>query len=256
MTEEGTPFWGTMDSETQSTPKTDEAKTGFVMPQEGTPVREKSGAEATSKPEKVVVEAKKTQFPPNTYRRSGFSEKPPRGITIFQSRLAESSPLVKKGATIGLGLVGGIALIFIILVSIAISNIEFVNMDDENDERMLWGSWWNPSEVMRFDSDGYVNESSGELVEWGWNVENLTLTHLIDGERYQSTWKYEIMYTDTGNDRFLFMASYAVENNTITNEVDADSCIAYVDSPRGLEEDYLEQHRGMAPDWCDLSRLF
>lgn len=256
MTEEGTPFWGTLESETTSTQKTDKAQTGFGMPQEGTHVREKSGAETTSNPGKVVVEANKFEFPPTTYHRSETSEKGPRDVSLLQSRLADSSPLVKKGAGIALGLVAGIALIFVILVIIAISNIEFVNMSDEQDERMLWGSWWNPSDVMRFDSDGYVNESSGELIEWGWNVENLTLTHMIDGERYQSTWKYEITYIDTENDQFLFMASYAVENGTITNEIDANSCIAYVDSPRGLEQDYLERHKGMAPDWCDLSRLF
>jgi hypothetical protein len=253
MPKEGTPFWGTLDSETPSTPTTDEAQTGFVLPQEGTPLREKSGTESTSKPEKVVIAAKKLEFPPNTRRRSGTSEQPSQGTTLFQTRLVKASPLIKKGVTIGVGLVVGIALMFILLI---VSNIEFLNMADESDERMLWGSWWNPSDMMNLGSNGSVYDSSIELIAWGFHEENLTLTHVIDGEPYQSTWNYEITYTDTGDDRFLFMASYVVENNTITNEVDETSCIAYVDSPRGLEQDYVEQHRGLAPDWCDVSPLF
>lgn len=261
MREEATPFWGHLDSETTSTPRANEAQVGSGMPIEGIPLREKTGEETTPKPRNVVVEAKKFEFPPNSYRRSNTSKKPPQSGTLLQARMAESTPLIKKGAAIAVGLVVGMALIFIVLI---ISNIEFVNMADEHDERMLWGPWWNPSESlmldsngsidpsesMMLDSDGSVNMSSREPIDWALNGENITLIYMIDGEPYLSTWKYEIRYTDTKGDRFLFMAPYVVENGTITNEVVENSCIAYVDSFRGLDEDFFESHRGMAPSWC------
>ena len=46
------------------------------------------------------------------------------------------------------------------------------------------------------------------------------------------------------------MAYYDSENGIQTNEIAEDSCIAYVDSVKGTEEEYMNQKRAVIPDWC------
>ena len=49
------------------------------------------------------------------------------------------------------------------------------------------------------------------------------------------------------------MAYFDSENGIQTNEVAENSCIVYVDSVRGAEEDYMENKRAIIPDWCDFA---
>lgn len=102
MTEEGTPFWGALDSETASTPRTNETQIGSGMPEEGTPVREKTGEDSTPKSKSVVIEAKKTEFPTNSYRRYDSQGTPYSSITFGHSHLDTLYPQTTVGLAITL----------------------------------------------------------------------------------------------------------------------------------------------------------
>jgi hypothetical protein len=49
------------------------------------------------------------------------------------------------------------------------------------------------------------------------------------------------------------MAYFDSVNGIQTNEVAENSCIVYVDSVRGVEEDYMQTKRAIIPDWCDFA---
>ena len=49
------------------------------------------------------------------------------------------------------------------------------------------------------------------------------------------------------------MAYFDSENGIQTNEVADNSCVAYVDSVKGTEEDYMETKRAIIPDWCEFA---
>lgn len=102
MTEEGTPFWGALDSEATSKPRTNETQVGSGMPEEGTPVREKTGEDSTPKSKSVVIEAKKTEFPTNSYRRYDSQGTPYSSITFGHSHLDTLYPQTTVGLAITL----------------------------------------------------------------------------------------------------------------------------------------------------------
>ena len=119
------------------------------------------------------------------------------------------------------------------------------------DQTDLAGTWYNNADTMTLYSNGSVDESSGLIIEWSSEGENLTTTFLIDGEETDVIWKYEIKI-DSDYDRILFMAYFDSENGVQTNQVAENSCIAYVDSVKGTEEDYMERKRAIIPDWCEF----
>ena len=80
----------------------------------------------------------------------------------------------------------------------------------------------------------------------------MTTTFLIDGEEIDLVWRYEIKL-DSYDDKILFMAYYDRENNSQTDEIADKSCIAYIDSVQGAEEDYFENKRAIIPEWCDFA---
>ena len=102
MEGEGHPFWSSPNSETTSTPKFDEARTGLVITEENTSVRQKTGEDSTPKSKSVVIEAKKTEFPTNSYRRYDSQGRPHSSITLGQSHLDAVYPQTTVGLAITL----------------------------------------------------------------------------------------------------------------------------------------------------------
>jgi len=102
MQGEGHPFWNSPHSETTSTPKLDEARTGLVITEENTSVGQKTGEDSTPTPKSVVIEAKKTEFPRNSYRRYDSQGTPHSSITFGHSQLDALYPQTTVGLAITL----------------------------------------------------------------------------------------------------------------------------------------------------------
>ena len=102
MQGEGNPFWNSPHSETTSTPKLDEARTGLVITEENTSVGQKTGEDSTPTPKSVVIEAKKTEFPTNSYRRYDSQGTPHSSITFGHSQLDALYPQTTVGLAITL----------------------------------------------------------------------------------------------------------------------------------------------------------
>jgi len=126
------------------------------------------------------------------------------------------------------------------------------DLAEEQDQTDLEGTWYNQLDTMTLYANGSVDESTGLITEWSSKGENFTTTFLIDGEQIEIIWKYEIK-KDSDDDRVLFMAYFDSENGIQTNEVAENSCVVYVDSVRGAEEDYMENKRAIIPEWCDFA---
>ena len=101
-------------------------------------------------------------------------------------------------------------------------------------------------------SNGSVDESTGLIVSWSAQGNNLTLTLLIDEQEIDVISKYEIKI-DSDSDRILFFAYYDVEDGVQTNNIAEDSCVLYVDSVKASEKDYMETKRAIIPEWCDFA---
>lgn len=163
-------------------------------------------------------------------------------------------PTKKSKSGLWIALVIILPLLFVVF-TIIMAGVLYVwasDLADEQDQTDLAGTWYNTADTMTLYSNGSVDESTGLVVSWSSQGENLTTTFLIDGEDIDLVWKYEIKI-DSDDDRVLFMAYYDSEDGIQTNEVVENSCIVYVDSVKGTEEDYMEKKQAIIPDWCDIA---
>jgi len=153
---------------------------------------------------------------------------------------------------LSLGIIIPIVLVAITVVLAGVLYVWASDLTDEQDQTELAGTWYNYADTMTLYSDGTVTESSGLITEWSSSGYDLTTTFLVDGEEIDLVWRYEIKI-DSDDDRVLFMAYYDSEDNVQTNEIADNSCIAYIDSVRGAEEDYFENKKAIIPEWCDFA---
>ena len=143
--------------------------------------------------------------------------------------------------------------IVLVAITIVLAGVLYVwasDLADEQDQTELAGTWYTLEDTMTLYSNGTVVESTGSITEWSSEGYNLTTTLLIDEVEIDIVWRYEIKIDNDG-DRVLFMAYYNIANGIQTNEIADDSCIVYIDSVRGTEEDYFENKIAIIPEWCD-----
>ena len=170
-----------------------------------------------------------------------------------QMLLVQQTNKSKSGLWIALVVV--VLPILFVAFTVVMAGVLYVwasDLAEEQDQTDLAGTWYNNADTMTLYSNGSVDESSGLIIEWSSEGENLTTTFFIDGEGIDLIWKYEIKI-DSDDDRILFMAYFDSENGIQTNEVAENSCTAYVDSVKGTEEDYIERKQAIIPDWCDFA---
>ena len=158
----------------------------------------------------------------------------------------------RTGLWVSLVVIIPIALVAITVVLAGVLYIWASDLADEQDQTELAGTWYNYADTLTLYSDGTVSESTGTITKWSSEGYNLTTTFLIDGEEIDLVWRYEIKL-DSDDDKILFMAYYDSENNSQTDEIADKSCIAYIDSVQGAEEDYFENKRAIIPEWCDFA---
>ena len=169
-----------------------------------------------------------------------------------QMLLVQQTNKSKSGLWIALVIVLPILFVAFTVVMAGVLYLWASDLAEEQDQTDLAGTWYNNADTMTLYSNGSVDESSGLIIEWSSDGENLTTTFFIDGEEIDLIWKYEIKI-DSDDDRILFMAYFDSENGIQTNEVAENSCIAYVDSVKGTEEDYIQRKQAIIPDWCDFA---
>ena len=169
-----------------------------------------------------------------------------------QMLLVQQTNKSKSGLWIALVIVLPILFVAFTVVMAGVLYLWASDLAEEQDQTDLAGTWYNNADTMTLYSNGSVDESTGLIIEWNSEEENLTTTFLIDGEEIDLIWKYEIKI-DSDDDRILFMAYFDSENGAQTNEVAENSCIAYVDSVKGTEEDYIQRKQAIIPDWCDFA---
>ena len=175
----------------------------------------------------------------------------PRYGQNAQMLLVQQTKKSKSGLWISLVIILPILFVAFTTVMAGVLYVWASGLAEEQEQTDLAGTWYNTADTMTLYSNGSVDESTGLMIEWSSEGGNLTSTILIDGEEIELIWKYEIKI-DTDDDRVLFMAFFDSENGIQTNEVAENSCIAYVDSVKGTEEDYFERKRAIIPDWCDF----
>ena len=168
-----------------------------------------------------------------------------------QMLLIQQTKKSKSGLWISLVIILPILFVVFTIIMAGVLYLWASDLAEEQDQTDLAGTWYNNADTMTLYSNGSVDESAGLIIEWSSEGDNLTTTFLIDGEEIDLIWKYEIRI-DSDDDRILFMAYFDQENGVQTNEVAEDSCIVYVDSVKGTEEDYIERKRAIIPDWCEF----
>lgn len=169
-----------------------------------------------------------------------------------QMLLVQQTNKSKSGLWIALVIVVPILFVAFTVVMAGVVYLWASDLAEEQDQTDLAGTWYNNADTMTLYSNGSVDESSGLIIEWSSEEENLTTTFFIDGEEIDLIWKYEIKI-DSDDDRILFMAYFDSENGVQTNEVAENSCTAYFDSVKGTEEDYIQRKQAIIPDWCDFA---
>ena len=169
-----------------------------------------------------------------------------------QMLLVQQTNKSKSGLWIALVVVVPILFVAFTVVMAGVLYLWASDLAEEQDQTDLAGTWYNNADTMTLYSNGSVDESSGLIIEWSSEEENLTTTFFIDGEEIDLIWKYEIKI-DSDDDRILFMAYFDSENGVQTNEVAENSCTAYFDSVKGTEEDYIQRKQAIIPDWCDFA---
>jgi hypothetical protein len=157
----------------------------------------------------------------------------------------------KSGLLISLSIILPVLFVGFIIIIAAVLYVSESDIAEEEGQNDLAGTWYNTGDTLTLYSDGSVDESTGNVVAWSSQGENLTITFLIDEEEIILIWKYKIMI-DSDEDRVLFMAYYDSGDGIQTNEVAENSCVVYVDSVKGTEDDYMEKKRAIIPDWCDF----
>ena len=210
-----------------------------------------NGKEWIPNPDRVVhkKEPAQSQFQPmqNTQvaQYSGYGQN-------AQMLLVQQTKKSRSRLWISLVIVLPILFVAFTIIMAGVLYVWASDLAEEQDQTDLEGTWYNQLDTMTLYANGSVDESTGLITEWSSKGENFTTTFLIDGEQIEIIWKYEIK-KDSDDDRVLFMAYFDSENGIQTNEVAENSCVVYVDSVRGAEEDYMENKRAIIPEWCDFA---
>jgi len=123
-----------------------------------------------------------------------------------------------QGGVLGLSL---LIILVILLVSIA---------DDE-----IVGTWHNPEQTFTFNSDGTLEDSTGEWSEWSVDGDTLYLTKTSDAE-------YVYMFRYTVSNQILFLAPLDNDESTM-----GEYCSAY--AMEGVN--WTEAEYSTWPSWCD-----
>jgi hypothetical protein len=210
-----------------------------------------NGKEWIPNPDRAVdkIEPAQTQFQP--MQNTQFAEYPGVGQNA-QMLLVQQTKKPKTGLWISLVIVLPILFVAFTVVMAGVLYVWASDLAEEQDQTDLAGTWYNQVDTMTLYSNGSVDESTGLIVSWSAQGNNLTLTLLIDEQEIDVISKYEIK-TDSDSDRILFFAYYDVEDGVQTNNIAEDSCILYVDSVKASEEDYMETKRAIIPEWCDFA---
>jgi len=210
-----------------------------------------NGKEWIPNPNRAVdkKEPAQTQFQPmlNTQvaQYSGYDQN-------AQMLLVQQTKKSKTGLWISLVIVLPILFVVFTIIIAGFLYVWASDLAEEQDQTDLAGTWYNQVDTMTLYSNGSVDESTGLIVSWSAQGNNLTLTLLIDEQEIDVISKYEIKI-DSDSDRILFFAYYDVEDGVQTNNIAEDSCILYVDSVKASEEDYMETKRAIIPEWCDFA---
>ena len=170
--------------------------------------------------------------------------------TIFIPQQKKSNNVLVSLASV---IVISVAIV-IIAIMIILSSALYVwasSLAEEPDQTNLIGTWYNTEDTITFYPNGTVVETTNTITRWNSQGHNLTTTFLIDEDEVDVVWKYEIQ-TDSDNDKVLFMAYYDLESGNQSNEIAENSCIIYIDSVQGTNEDYYEGKLALIPDWCEF----
>jgi hypothetical protein len=156
-----------------------------------------------------------------------------------------------KSKALLLGLVIGIPIL--IAFTVILAGVMYVwasTLAEAQDQSDVAGTWYNDKDTITFYSNGSIKESTELITEWSIEGHNLTTTFLVNGTEYDVIWRYEIKL-DSDGERILFIAYYAAENGTQTDEIATDSCIAYSESVKGADEAYFTNKTAVFPEWCN-----
>ena len=210
-----------------------------------------NGREWIPNPDRAVNKKESTQSQFQTMLNTQIAQYPgydqnPQMLLVQQTQTSRS------GLWISLVIVLPILFVAFTIIMAGVLYVWASDLAEEQDQTDLAGTWYNQSDTMTLYTNGSVDESTGLITEWSSRGENLTTTGLIDGEQIEVIWKFEIK-KDSDDDLVLFMAYYDLEDGIQTNEVAENSCVVYVDSVRGAEEDYMENKRAIIPEWCDFA---
>ena len=124
-------------------------------------------------------------------------------------------------------------------------------LSDEPEQTSVIGTWYNTEDTITFYPNGTVVDSTNTLARWSSEGNNLTTTFIIDEDEVDVIWIYEIRI-DSDDDQVLFMAYYEPESGVQSTEIAENSCIIYIDSVQGTNEDYYEGKLAFIPDWCEF----
>tara|TARA_Y100001954_G_C15751987_1_gene574194 strand:- start:110 stop:1105 length:996 start_codon:yes stop_codon:yes gene_type:complete len=208
------------------------------------------GKEWIPNPDRAVDKEEPTQPQFQQMQNTQVAQYPGYGQNA-QMLLIQQTKKSKSGLWISLVIILPILFVAFTIIMAGVLYVWASDLAEEQDQTDLAGTWYNNADTMTLYSNGSVDESAGIIIEWSSEGDNLTTTFLIDGEEIDLIWKYEIRI-DSDDDRILFMAYFDEENGVQTNEVAENSCIVYVDSVKGTEEDYIERKRAIIPDWCEF----
>ena len=210
-----------------------------------------NGKEWIPNPDRAVdkKEPAQTQFQPvlitQVAQYSGYGQN-------AQMLLVHQTKKSKTGLWVSLVIVLPILFVAFTTIMAGVLYVWASDLAEEQDQTDLAGTWYNQVDTMTLYSNGSVDESTGLIVSWSAQGNNLTLTLLIDEQEIDVISKYEIKI-DSDSDRILFFAYYDVEDGVQTNNIAEDSCVFYVDSVKASEEDYMETKRAIIPEWCDFA---
>lgn len=170
--------------------------------------------------------------------------------TIFVPQQKKNNNMLVNLASI---IVISVAIFFIASIIIVSSVLYFwaSGLAEEQEQVSVIGTWYNIEDTMTLYPNGTGVDSTDTLSRWSTEKSNLTTTFFIDEEEIDVVWKYEIRI-DSDDDQVLFMAYYESENGTLSNEIAENSCIVYIDSVNGINEDYYDGKLAVIPDWCEF----
>jgi uncharacterized membrane protein YhaH (DUF805 family) len=147
-----------------------------------------------------------------------------------QQILYQQVPQQKKGMPVAVVIVIAVVIIVFTTVLAGVLYVWAASLAESDIE----GTWHNPEQTFTFNSDGTLEDSTGEWNEWRTDGNKLYLTTPSDPE-YEYYFKYSI------SDEMLFLAPYDDDNSVMS-----DSCAGY--AINGVNWEDAEYYTW--PSWC------